>query len=255
MLRRWILGISLFGTLLFAAVFALTFLNPLLIERAAREIVRIEVEQKTHEKIDALTDGRVVNLARRALHVADSELVQLKQDMERDVPRKVAEVVAGMLKPDCPCRQRVLDFTTRAYDDKIASVTHLRETLVARIESIYGRVTGKLLREVRIFSAANATVFALLGLLTLTRRNETRQLLLPCVVMVGAVLISSAIYLFGQNWLHTIIFGDYVGLAYLLYLALAAALLADVVFNRGRVSQVLTQAVFAVAGGVVGAGC
>jgi hypothetical protein len=255
MLRKWVLAISLFGTLLFATAFALTYLHPLLIEQAARDIVRIEVEQKTHEKIDALTDARVVNLARRALHVADSELVRLKQDMDRDVPRKVAEVVSAMLKPDCPCRQRVLAFTTRGYEDRIASVAQLRETLAARIESIYGSVTGKLLREVRIFSAANAAVFALLGLLTLVRRNETRKLLLPCLVLVGAVLISGAIYLFGQNWLHTIIFGDYVGLAYLLYLALAAALLADVAWNRGRISQLLAQVVFGAAGGVVGAGC
>jgi hypothetical protein len=57
-MRRAILAISLLGLLIFGASFVLSFLNPLLVERAAREVVRIEVERKIGEKVDALSNTR-----------------------------------------------------------------------------------------------------------------------------------------------------------------------------------------------------
>ena len=45
-MRRFLLLIGLSGTLLFGTAFVLSWLNPLLIEQAAREIVRIEIERR-----------------------------------------------------------------------------------------------------------------------------------------------------------------------------------------------------------------
>ena len=52
---------------------------------------------------------------------------------------------------------------------------------------------------------------------------------------------SSAIYLWGQNWLHTIVFGNYAGWAQLAYIALVYAWLCDLLFNRARISLQLCQ--------------
>ena len=69
------------------------------------------------------------------------------------------------------------------------------------------------------------------------------QLVLPAFVLVGAVGITGGMYLFSQNWLHTIIFGQYIGFAYSLYLAAVALLLTDVAFNRARVTtQIVNSA-------------
>jgi hypothetical protein len=67
------------------------------------------------------------------------------------------------------------------------------------------------------------------------------QLILPAIVLVGAVIVTGGLYLFNQNWLHTVVFGQYVGLAYIVYLASAALLLADIVFNRARVTTRLVN--------------
>ena len=66
--------------------------------------------------------------------------------------------------------------------------------------------------------------------------------ILPAFVLVGAVLLAGGLYLFNQDWLHTIVFGDYLGLGYAAYLALVAAMLADIAFNRARVINVLLNA-------------
>ena len=54
--------------------------------------------------------------------------------------------------------------------------------------------------------------------------------------LLAATLACSAVYLFGQNWLHTIVFGSYVGWAQFAYIAMVSAWLCDLLFNQGRVS-------------------
>ena len=97
-------------------------------------------------------------------------------------------------------------------------------------------VVRALLREFRIFTAANALIFLLLGATTYWRRTAGLQLLLPAVVLVGSATLVGAFYLFAQDWLHTILFSDYVGLGYFAYVGMEAVCLADIVFNRARVT-------------------
>jgi hypothetical protein len=99
------------------------------------------------------------------------------------------------------------------------------------------------MREFRIFTASNAIAFALLVAITLIRRAATLQLFLVALVVVGAVMVTGGLYLFNQNWLHTIVFGDYVGMAYAAYLAGVTLLFADVVFNRARVTTEIVNIV------------
>jgi hypothetical protein len=77
------------------------------------------------------------------------------------------------------------------------------------------------------------------------------QLLLPAVVMVGAVMVTGGLYLFNQDWLHAILFADYVGLAYPVYLACVALLLGDVVLNRARVTTPIVNMLLEAVGAAV----
>jgi hypothetical protein len=105
---------------------------------------------------------------------------------------------------------------------------------------------------VKIFSAANGTVFLLLALTALRWKRPALQLLAPAVVMAGAAAFSSAVYLLNQDWLHTILFGDYVGFFYIPYLLVALSFLADVVFNRRKLTMILLGGTLAVVGGIFG---
>lgn len=243
-MRRTLLVISLLGTVLFGGSFALSFVNPLLIERAAREIVRIEVEHRIGEKIDRLSDSHIVKLAQRALQRTDDDISRTQEAIRKDLPSKVANVVADMLNADCECRKRLVDYAQRSEAQQLSSLTQVRAKLVDLIESAYASVARSLMRELRIFTASNAAAFALLGVVTFVRRKATLQLALPAVVLVGAVAVTGTLYLFNQNWLHTIVFGQYVGLTYSVYLAGVALLLADIVFNRARVSTQIVRLAF-----------
>jgi hypothetical protein len=152
------------------------------------------------------------------------------------VPRKIAEVVADMARADCECRKRLRALMEKSHGERLSSLFQVRERLAHFIESAYADVAAKLLREVRIFTGANAAVFALLAWVIHRRRAAALQLALPAIVLAGAASATGYLYLFQQDWLHTILFSQYVGWAYVGYLGLAIALLSDVVFNRARVS-------------------
>jgi len=240
-MRIAILALSALGALVFGGAFALSLLNLILIERAAREVVRIEVERKVGEKIDTLSNSKIADLAHKALQKTDLDIQRAQEAIRSELPRRVANVVADMLNADCECRKRLVAYMERAEQERLSSLTQVHERLIALIEATYASVSQSLMREFRIFTASNAAAFALLGVITLFRRGATLQLLLPAVVLIGAVTVTSGIYLFSQNWLHTIVFGQYVGLAYSLYLVAIALLLTDVAFNRARVTTQLVN--------------
>lgn len=250
-MRLFLLRFGSAGALIFIGALLLSFASPLTIERAVREVARIEIERRVGEKIEALSDGRLVQLAQRAAGRNAAQIAAARQALRDEVPRKVADAIADMLEADCPCRRRMIERAEHAERERLASLVELREKLVVFVEASYAKVSAQLLREFRIFASTNAAALALLALVTRVRRGAALQLLLPALVIGGAMLSTGSIYLFGQDWLHTILFADYVGLGYAAYMAAVASLLADVVFNRARVTTRLVNGVLQAAGSTV----
>lgn len=252
-MRSTILGFGLCGMLLFGAAFLLSFARPLAVERIAREAVRIQVERETGARIDALTGGRLAGMAHGVLKGIDTQGMRTWRAMRADLPHRVAEVTAGMLDADCPCRRRLGTFAGVLAQGRLFRLGLAHARLTGLIESRYAAVRGRLLRECRIFTGANAAAFALLAGVTLARRRAGLQLVLPAAVLAGALAIAGGFYLFGQDWLHTLIFNDYVGLAYAGWLAAVALLLADIALNGARVTTRAVNAVLHAAGSTVSA--
>lgn len=235
-MQRAIIGLGIVGAILFGAALILSFASPRLVESAMREVVRIQVERESGRKVDALLDTRIAGVARRMLGGTDEQMRQARERLRAELPAKVANVVADMARPDCECRVRLADAVKVFERQRLQSLLPLRERLAALIESAYSTVAASLLREFRIFTASNAMAFAALGLIAAARPRSGMQLALPAAVMSVAMIVTGGLYLFGQNWLHTIVFNDYVGLAYLGYLFGTALLFGDVLLNRARVT-------------------
>lgn len=82
-------------------------------------------------------------------------------------------------------------------------------------------------------------------------RLHARAHLLPAVaVLLLTTAVVASLYLFQQNWLHTIVFGDYVGWGYFAYLGIVGVLLGDLLLNRGRVNARIVSPI----GGIFGTG-
>jgi hypothetical protein len=54
--------------------------------------------------------------------------------------------------------------------------------------------------------------------------------------MLISTVVSSYLYIFKQNWFYTIIYNDFVGFAYLMYLGIIFLFLCDIIFNKARIT-------------------
>jgi hypothetical protein len=69
------------------------------------------------------------------------------------------------------------------------------------------------------------------------------------LLLTVATIFCAYLYVFEQNWLLTIIHGDYLGLGYAAYLGVVFLFLCDIALNFGRVT---TRLVNGLVGGIGG---
>jgi hypothetical protein len=241
--RSTVFALGLMGCLLFASAFVASIVNPGLVEGFAKDLIRHQVEKKVREKIASLDYGF---LARRAESYSKSygEGISLaKRQLSDQLPARIAAVIAEMTDLNCECRKKIEVSLREGLEWRVASASQAQERLATLIRAKYMETAGHLTREFRIFTGTNALVFALLVAAVFVKRRAGWHLFPLAVVLVGAASITAYIYLFNQNWLHTLVFSDYVGFTYLTYLAVVFVCLYDVIFNRARVTARLMTGV------------
>lgn len=242
-IRKFITWFSIAGASFFALAFTLSFTSPALLESAAKTIIRHELERRVTAKLEAIGDGRVGKTLGRMLPNHVDEIEKMKKEIEAMVP----SVIAQMIDPACECRKHIDSYIAHL-DLKSLRIGNMTERAKVLIQAKYMEVVQSLTKEFRIFTFANAIVFALLGLIAHIFRNAGKQLILPTVILIGAAIVVGFFYIFGQNWIHTIIFSDYVGVGYFSYLGWVVAFMIDVAYNRGRVSLTILDAINTILG-------
>ena len=234
-LRGIVFSIGLAGFLLFGGAWLASIVAPGWVEQIGREVVRQQVEKRVGEKLQVLDQAALVGLARRLGGVQAQRAEQAARQLREQLPAKVAEVTARMRQLDCECRRNIQRRLEAGLLADLTDATRLQQRVDGMIRAQYMRTAGQLIREFRIFTGANALVFALLAAAVVLRPRASWHLLPAAAVLVLAAGVTAYLYLFNQNWLHTVVFSDYVGWAYFAYLGVAAGLLGDVVLNRGRI--------------------
>ena len=242
-IRPLVLLIALAGGLFFGALLAVSLARPAWVEQTARTMIRAQIEKKTGEQIAALDARFLDGKARALLREGEREIAAARWALTDGLPARIAAIAAEMGIPDCECRKRHAERTQL----RLGSLQQMHAQLSDLIRTQYLDAADQLLRELRIFSGANALAFALLGVAALRRPGARLQLLPATATLLLATLATSGMYLFGQDWLHTIVFGDYMGWALLGYIALVYAWLCDLLFNRAQ----LTAHLLSSAGGAV----
>lgn len=250
-MRTFIGLLSIVGVVLFGSSFILSYTNPLLVESIARDMIRMEVERRVGEKLATLKDSHLISLAQRLSAKNTAEINAIKLKLADELPQKVAAIVAEMGDINCECRKAIAKNIMSGFEARSTNLTHLNKRLTQLIRTKYMAVSESLTREFRIFTAANTIMFALLGVTAVLRKRANLQLVLPAAVLLGATLIVSYLYVFNQDWLHTILFGDYIGLGYFAYLGLATAGLVDIAFNKARLTTRIVNLALNILGSAV----
>lgn len=231
---------SLIGIVIFAAIFLLSFSSPEFIESSAKGFVKERLQQETHDKIDSLSEpvknSKLGKLARQLVKQNNAEIQQLKIRLKNRSDEKLADVIALMSNMDCECRKKFAKRLRDGTQNRITSLTAINAQLSDFMKSRYMGIVKKLLRDFRIFSGSNLLVFTLLLLVSLLKVNAIKHLYLPVTLLFISSLVSSYFYLFNQNWFYTILYNDYVGMAYIGWLLVLFSFLCDITMNRAQIT-------------------
>jgi len=235
------------GFVVFAALWTLSMVRPHVIEASARILLVAEIERRTHERLDAISDSAVAGLARKAMVTHAQETAQLRR-MKEALSNRVASTVDAMADPACVCRAALRDPVRVGIDARLAQLDDRDARLEALVSSAYAHTATRLQREVRIVAGANALIFLALGVVAWRKRGAVLHLMVPAVVLLGSVAASTWFYLFNQDWVQTVVFSDYVGYGYAVWLGILLALLTDILANRARVTTRMLNTVLNAAG-------
>jgi hypothetical protein len=235
-IRRFALALGVIGCAFFALAFLVSVVNPGLVEQGARSLIRFEVERKVHEKIEALDNHFLAGKAAVLAKNYAGELALTKRLVAQQLPARLADVIAEMQDLNCECRRKIETSIHSGFDWRIANIAALQERLTALIRSKYMETANQVIREFRIFTGTNALVFAFLLIAVWVKRRAGVHLLPAAFVLLATAAVTAFVYLFNQDWLHTLLFNDFVGFAYVGYLAGAFALLCDIIFNQARIT-------------------
>lgn len=238
-----LMAVGFAGALLFGLAFMLSLLAPTQLESALRQMIASELHDRADAQIERVQDTRLGRLAERMLGQQAERIAQLKADLASGLPQRIDAVLNEMLRPDCECRQGLRIGNTEGRLLEIASLERAEEQLRRFLQLQYRTLADKLHREFRIFTGANALVLLAVGLTAALRRRAGPHLLPSALLILGATTIVAAFYLFGQDWLRTILFSDYLGFGYVAWIGVISLPLFDVAFNRGRITTEVFNAV------------
>ncbi len=235
----------------FALAFVASIVSPGFVENIAETVIRYEVEKQVQEKVAAIDTHFLSEKAAVLVKNYAEEIAETKRQLAQQLPTRIAEVVAEMQNLDCECRKKIETNLREGFQWRITSASLAQERLTTLIRSEYMEIANQLAREFRIFTGTNAIVFALLLAAALLKQHAGLHLLPSAAVLLLAATITGYLYLFNQNWLHTLVFSDFVGLAYIAYISGAFALLCDVIFNRARITAELLNALLNAVGSAI----
>ena len=242
-LRPLVLLLGSIGLVFFASAFLASFTHPLFVEGIAKEVIRLQVELIVKEKVSAIDDNFLIAKAALLFKDKAEEVADLQRQISQKIPQKVAKVIAEMADLDCACRKKIEAGIYEQLQFRGLSAKHAQEKLTALIRQKYLSTAAALTREFRIFTGTNALILVFLVAAILIKRKANIHLVPIALVLLVSATVTAYLYLFNQNWLHTLLFSDFVGFAYVGYFGIASAFLSDIVFNKARITTKIINSI------------
>lgn len=241
-------SIGLLGMLLFGILFSITFVSSQTVEESAKGFVKLKIEQEVSQKINSIKSSSV---AEKALSIAEKlgyESEQIQAKLDDNLPEKIANVLASMCGYDCEKKKAVANSIKTDYLDRIKNIKIAQNTLAEIVKGKYIEIIGNLKFDLRIFLGTNFVMFLVLLIVSFSKPRAVAHLFLPAILLSIATVISICIYIFGQDWFYTILYNDYMGFGYLVYIGVIFAVLSDIVFNSARITTEVINAILNVIG-------
>lgn len=203
------------GAAVFAARFLFVTLAPEDFDRRTRDFAIAKVKVKVDDRIGTAVRSKAADKASALAGVFSKRLEEriqkLRADLDAGVPEFIADILAEACKLDCERRAKAAKAIRSFYKSTIAAYGITLKNMRTFIETQYDRVMEKLRADLKIFSGSSfiALLFALL--LSVFRGKAAAHLLPFSIALTVATVIAVYWYVFGQDWVMTMIFSSYWG--------------------------------------------
>ncbi|WP_086932934.1 hypothetical protein [Agarilytica rhodophyticola] len=228
--------IGLFGILIFGILFSITFVSPGVIEDSMKGFVKYQIEKEVRQTYKSLVDSSVSVKARSIAKTLEVESDKIRENLDNNLPEKIASVIASMCGYDCERKNALAQSITSDYFKRLKKIKIAHGTLNDLIKGKYIEIIGNLKTDLRIFLGSNFSMFFILLVVSFAKSKAIVHLFLPGLLLTFATIIASSIYIYGQDWFYTILYNDYIGFSYLAYLSITFGFLIDIVLNKARIT-------------------
>ncbi len=236
--------ITLFLTIIYGFIFIFSLTSTDTIRVEAEEFIKYQISKEIHAKVDRLNDNKLVKYTKKKTREKSIKLKIYKEFLKKHLSSTVNKVTEKLSKEECECKKRrrnfISSFLTTKINDTKKAISHLKEFIRYK----YINITSKLIKDIQIASASSFLAMLLISSLLFFKSKLSIQINLLTISMLLSTLAGTWLYIFKQNWFYTIIYNDYIGFWYMGYLAIVFLLIADIVFNKAKVTTELINMFF-----------
>jgi hypothetical protein len=238
--------VSAAGFLLFATLLGALVASPESLERRAKEEVVQRLRAEVLQKYPALGrlgdfEGAAENLRTRA--------ARARRFLQSQGPDLVAAWLSQLCRHDCPDETEMASLVRDIVRERLRTLEIGLDRLHQWAQGRYDQLVGEILYDLRIFAGTNTLMFLLAFIGAYFAKAPPPVLTIVSAALVAAAVAGTVLYLFAQNWLQTLIFSDYVGTTYIVWVGLILGVGLDLLLNRARLVDAFVNAV----GGAVSA--
>jgi hypothetical protein len=224
-----------FFLIVFSAIFILTVKTPKSIENSAKSFIKKQIESEVVELIIkkniSLSVSHTLNIGEKVgLKIDDTKF---KKQVKKELPKLIETVVSYKLTENL--KKNGFKKLAKSSSSFVSKFKVGERKLDLLIEEKYDEIKKNLKNDIRIFSGINAFLFFLLILLSAKNQNS-KGIILPGFLLFTSTIISSIIYIFGQDWVYVMMYNSYLGFGYLAYVAIILYFLFDIAYNKGEVT-------------------
>lgn len=227
---------AIIGLSLFSIIFLVTFITPRSLEKSAENFIKEQIETEVKDILEKEKITSTVNFILKIGHKfgVNQDKNEIRKEIESQLPDFIETVVAyKQAKRSEKSKLKKLALSSESFISKFKLG---EKKLATRVEEKYDEIKINLKIDIRIFSGINAIMFLILLLLSFPKDRTSKELILPSILLLLSTLISSLIYVFGQNWIYMMMYNDYLGFGYLIYIAIVFLFLLDIAFNKGEIT-------------------
>jgi len=241
------LVITAFGAGVFAALLAYVSLASEDFDRRTREFAIGLVQSRTETTLREIAHSdRTESIAAFAGVFSkrlENDIKEFQESIDAGVPQLIADMLAAACRLDCDRKEAAEQSIMRIYGAVIDRYGTALERARLLVINEYDRAMAELRGDLQIF--AGSTLVAFLGALALAIfKGRAAAHLIPISIALSlATALAVLWYVFGQDWVMTVIFSDYWGWSYAAIIATIWTLLADIAVNKARITTSILNGV------------